>query len=79
MLDGKNAVRRPGAFAVPISIQHRSRHMYLLREPMNNFRWGLIAIAPALTRMAKQGDVDGKPQPVFCPSPRTNQIKIIRG
>lgn len=53
MVDGKNAVRCPGAFAVPVNIQRRGRHMYLLRKPMNDFRRDLIAIAPTLTRMAQ--------------------------
>ena len=53
--------------------------MYLLRKPVNNFRWDLIIIVPALTRMAQQSDVDGKPQLVFRPLPRVDPIKIIRG
>jgi hypothetical protein len=53
--------------------------MYLVRKPVNNFLRDLITIAPALSRMAQQSDVDGKPKPVFCPPPRADQIKIIRG
>jgi len=79
MFDGKNAVRCPGAFTTPINLQCRGGHMYLLRKPVNNFRRDFIIVAPTLTGMAKQGDVDSKPQPVFWPSPRADQIKIVRG
>ena len=61
MLGGKNAVCRPGALTIPINIQRKGRHTYLIRKPANDFRRDMIAIAPTLTRMAKQGNGDGEP------------------
>ena len=60
-----------------IAGQRFARHVDLLGQPGDQWRWGLEPFEPALAGVAQQRDVHRQPEPIVGSAPCRNQVQVF--